>query len=381
MRIPIKSKHLLFASLFLSLSFGFSCAAKKSDTVTISGQLKNVPKGFISLALEEDINRKKKRSISAIPIDETGRFSVQLDLEPHIYSLNIRDKNSVMLAIDKGQQIVISGDADGSTPFVVTGSEDTAKLEAYEKFRKESLDRLVISVRNQIKELTDKKTPENDPKFLELARLEIENYNKHKDEMIGFVKDNMGTSVAVYATSIRWDGDKNVPFLNDLAKRFDAAHPNLAVTTKLKEKVQILTNNSVGGTVSDIAMPDKNGQTVTLKSIKAKYVLIDFWGSWCAPCRRESGELAALYEKFKPQGFEIYGVGLESERELWLGAIEQDKRVWANVSTFQEFETPVAFEYGVTSLPANFLIDSNGKVVAKNLHGKELKDTIESLFK
>jgi thiol-disulfide isomerase/thioredoxin len=262
----------------------------------------------------------------------------------------------------------------------VTGSEDTAKLESYEKYRKESLDRLVISVRNQIKELKEKNTSENDPTMIELARLEIENYNKHKDEMIEFVKKEMGTSIAVYPTSIRWDGDKNVPFLNDLAKRFEIAHPNLAVTEKIKEKVKILTNNSIGGTVAEINMPDKYGKTISLKSVKAKVILIDFWGSWCAPCRRGSGELNELYQKFQPKGFEIYGVGLESEKEAWLAAIEQDKRIWANVSTFEEFETPVAFDYAVTSLPANFLIDQNGKVLAKNLHGNELRETIENLF-
>ena len=117
-----------------------------------------------------------------------------------------------------------------------------------------------------------------------------------------------------------------------------------------------------------------------LGSIKAKYILIDFWGSWCAPCRGESRRLAELYRIFKPQGFEIYGVGLESEKESWLKAIEQDKRIWTNVSTFQEFETPVAFDYAVTSLPANFLVDNSGKVVAKNLHGSALKEKLEKLF-
>jgi thiol-disulfide isomerase/thioredoxin len=127
-------------------------------------------------------------------------------------------------------------------------------------------------------------------------------------------------------------------------------------------------------------MPDKNGAVVPLSSIKAKYILIDFWGSWCAPCRRESRLLGVLYQKFKPAGFEIYGVGLESGKENWLKAIEQDKRIWTNVSTFQEFETPVAFDYAVTSLPANVLVDSSGKVIAKNLHGNDLQAAIEELF-
>ncbi|MGC2239188.1 MAG: redoxin domain-containing protein [Pyrinomonadaceae bacterium] len=361
--------------LWLSISFTTETPAQNS----ISGEIKSLPKGTLQLILEEDINRKKSRIIAEIPVDENGRFKFEKDLSPHIYSLKINDKKSVALAVDKNQNIVVTGDA-GSSQFQITGSEDTAKLEAYEKFRKQSLSRLVISVRNRIKELKEKGTPENDPKLLELARLEIENYEKHKDELIEFIKKEMGTSVAIYPTSIRWGGEKNVPFLIELAERFQAAHPNTEIAARINEKVKVLSVNRIGGQISEIKMPDKNGAIVPLSSIKAKYILIDFWGSWCPPCRRESRELAELYQKFKPQGFEIYGVGLESEKELWLKAIEQDKRIWTNVSTFQEFETPVAFDYAVTSLPANFLVDGSGKVVAKNLHGNALQEKLDKLF-
>jgi thiol-disulfide isomerase/thioredoxin len=285
-----------------------------------------------------------------------------------------------MLAVEKNQNIVITGDAADSSRFQVTGSEDTAKLEAYEKFRKESLNRLVISIRNQIKELKQKGASENAPKLLELAKLEIENYNQHKDELIEFIKKEMGTSVAIYSTSIRWDGEKNIPFLIELAKQFEIDHPNTEIAARISEKVKILSANSIGGKAAEIKMPDKNGAIVPLSAINAKYVLIDFWGSWCPPCRRESRLLGELYRKFKPEGFEIYSVGLESEKEAWLKAIEEDKRIWTNVSTLQEFETPVTFDYAVTSLPANVLVDSSGKVIARNLHGNNLKAAVEKLF-
>lgn len=188
------------------------------------------------------------------------------------------------------------------------------------------------------------------------------------------------SSLAIYPTSIRRDGEKNIPFLIGLAKQFEIAHSNTEIAARINEKVKAITANSIGGKVAEIKMPDKNGEIVPLTSIKAKYILIDFWGSWCAPCRRESGLLGELYQKFKPEGFEIYGVGLESEKEAWLKAIERDKRTWTNVSTFQEFETPVTFDYAVTSLPANILVDNSGKVIAKNLHGNDLKVEVEKLF-
>lgn len=360
--------------------FSFGCSNKESSTFSISGQLQNAPKGSIVLSQEADINRKQSRIIGNIPIDANGNFDTGFNLEPHIYTLNFYDKKKLTLAVGKDQKIVISGNTGDLSNLKVSGSEDTEKLEAYEKFRKESLNRLVISVRDEIKILKERNTSDSDPQMVKLSNLEIENYNKHKDELIEFIKNNLGTSIAVYATSIRWDGDKHLPFLESLAADFEKAHPNLAVTAKLKEKVNILKNTSIGGKAAEIKMPDQNGKEIALSSLNAKYTLIDFWASWCAPCRRESAELSGLYGKYKAKGFEIYGVGLESEKENWLNAIEQDSRVWTNVSTLQEFETPVTFEYAVTSLPVNFLIDAEGKIIAKNLHGEELRKKIESLF-
>lgn len=375
----LKTKSFLYPILlFLSLSAG--CSTKTPAQSSISGEIKSLPKGVLQLILEEDINRKKSKVIAEIPVSESGRFKFEKELPPHIYSLKINDEKSVMLAVEKGQNIVVTGDAAGSASLRVTGSEDTAKLESYEKFRKESLNRLVISIRNQIKELKEKGAPDNAPELIELAKLEIENYVRHKDELIEFIKKEMGLSVAIYPTSIRWDGEKNIPFLIELAKQFEIAHPRTEIAARVNEKVKTLTANRIGGKVAEIKMPDKNGEIVPLSAINAKYILIDFWGSWCPPCRRESRLLGELYQKFKPSGFEIYGVGLESGKENWLKAIEQDKRIWTNVSTFQEFETPVAFDYAVTSLPANVLVDSSGKVIAKNLHGNELRAAVEKLF-
>jgi thiol-disulfide isomerase/thioredoxin len=168
--------------------------------------------------------------------------------------------------------------------------------------------------------------------------------------------------------------------LIELAKQFEKAHPNTEIAARINEKVQVITANSIGGKVAEIKMPDASGKIVSLTSIKAKYILIDFWASWCAPCRRESVLLGELYTKYKAEGLEIFGVGLEASKETWIKAIEKDKRTWINVSTFQQFESPVAFQYAVTALPANVLIDHSGKVIARDLHGAELKKMIKKLF-
>jgi thiol-disulfide isomerase/thioredoxin len=382
----MSSKKLVFLSVILFSALTFSCTQKEistqkeSSTFSISGNIKNYQKEKIILTLEEDINRKQNRVIGEIPVDKNGNFKMGFNLEPHIYTVSFDDKKKVMLAIDKGQKIEINGDADDWSTLKVSGSSDTAKLEEYEAFRKKSLDSLVNSVREKIKILKENNDPANDAEIAKLGALEIENYDKHKDELIDFVKNEMGTSIAVYPTSLRWDGDKNVTILENIAAEFEKAHPNLAVTEKIKEKVKTLKNTSVGGTVSEINLPDKNGNKIALSSLKAKYILIDFWASWCPPCRRESKILAELYKKYNNEGFEIYGVSLDEDKDAWLKAIEMDERNWTNVSTLQGYDTPETFDYAVTSLPAKFIVDGNGKIVAKNLHGEELRKKIESLF-
>ncbi len=377
----MSSKKLVSLLVVLLSAFVFSCTQKEIPTFSISGNIKNFQKGKVILSLEEDVNRKQDRVIGEIPVDENGNFKMDFNLEPGVYTLNFDDKKKVMLAIDKGQKIEIKGDAGDWSTLKVSGSADTAKLEEYEAFRKKSLDELVNSVREKIKVLKEQNDPANEAEIVKLGALEIENYDKHKDELIDFVKNKMGTSIAVYPTSLRWDGDKNVPVLENIAAEFEKAHPNLAVTKKINEKVKILKNTSVGGTVTELDLPDKNGNKIVLSSLKkGKYILIDFWASWCPPCRRESKILAELYKKYNKEGFEIYGVSLDEDKDAWLKAIEMDERTWTNVSTLQGYDTPETFDYAVTSLPAKFIVDSNGKIVAKNLHGEDLRKKIESLF-
>lgn len=365
--------------------FSYGCSSvktpkKNTSTFSISCEVKNPQNGRIIFSQLADINRKKSRVIGEFPVDENGRFGKEFELEPHIYEVDFYGKKKITLAIDEGQRIELKADGNDLDNIQISGSEDTDNLLAYEKFRNESLARLVKSVRGQIKELEDENNPANQEKIDELGIAEIENYEKHRTELNDFIKNKMGTSIAIYPTTLRWDGAENLGFYEGLAKSFGQKYPNLEVSKRINEKVSVLKNTSIGGKAAEIKMSGRDGKEIALSSVKGKYILIDFWASWCGPCRRESKVIAGLYDKYKDKGFEIYGVSLDSEKELWLNAVEKDERIWTNVSSLQGFETPATFEYAVTALPAKFVIDANGKIVAKNLHGRELEDKIDELF-
>jgi len=367
----------MYRILFLLAIILFtSCAQKEKSSFTLAGHIENPENDFVILYQENDIERKTSMLVDTIFLDKNGKFKAKFKTSPHYYTLRINADKKIPLAVDYGQNITIE---IGSSDVNIKGSKDTDLLMEYENFRVKSLDRLVNSIRKQIS--TENKTENPDPNKIDsLGELEIQNYDLHLDELNVFIKEKMGTSIALYPTSLRWKGKKHIVFFDSLVNSFEKVHPNLPVAKKLREKVTRIQQTAVGGIVPGIVMRTVYKKTVSLLSVNKKYTLIDFWASWCGPCRRESVILNKLYDKYNDSGFEIYGVSLDTNEKQWVNAIKKDNRTWTNVSSLEGFKTPTAYDYTITALPVNYIIDKSGKIVAKDVHGEKLEKFVDSLM-
>ena len=131
---------------------------------------------------------------------------------------------------------------------------------------------------------------------------------------------------------------------------------------------------------AEIALPSAAGDTIRLSSLKGKVVLLDFWASWCGPCRVANKGLVKLYDKFQKKGFEIYSVSLDEQKEAWVKAIKKDKISWLQVIGTGGWETPTAIKWRVSALPTSYLIDKEGRMVAMDLEGKDLEKALKDML-
>ncbi|PWN07282.1 hypothetical protein DDZ15_03170 [Rhodohalobacter mucosus] len=339
----------------------------------LDGKLHNADPNSIYLYQAKGLNANEYDVVDTLSVQDDSTFSASYSLEPHFYELRINDSLEVNFVADAGQQISIQFTPEGEVE--ITGSPDTDLFEEYEAFRMDVLRTTVYPIRDRLDSLIDAGNPDDAQRIEELGGRVLVAEKAYRDTLVYAVED-LGTSIAIYPTMVRWNGDEDMAFYNNLAEEFSEEHRGLEVAELVSEKVRILEQVSIGGEVQEIVAPDPSGEERSLYDNMGTVTLIDFFGSWCGPCRSESAHLGRMYDKYNDDGFEIFGFGIEFTRESWLRALEQDNRTWTNVSTVDGYTSDVAREYAITALPKNFLVDEDGVIVAKDVHGDELERKI-----
>ena len=217
--------------------------------------------------------------------------------------------------------------------------------------------------------------------FAENAPEDAAQTSKALDAINNFIQQHPASLVTPLAI-IRYNQlADDVTKMEDLYMHLNADQKNSSMGVYIAQQITEGKKNAIGTMLPDFTQPDTTGTPVALSSLRGKYVLVDFWASWCRPCRQENPNVVENYNRFKDKNFTVLGVSLDKAKPSWVDAIKMDGLTWSHVSDLQGWSNAVAQQLGIFSIPQNFLLDPAGKIVAKNLRGPVLEKKLTALFK
>ncbi len=370
----IKNISVSFVAIIATLvlvSCGSDAATKGG--FTIKGKITNSTEKSIII---NELTPKGLILLDTAAIEKDGSFELKGNVGEKTFAIINFPKGAVLLVVDSVSDMFLSIDANTPDQYGVKGSDDTEQL------------RKLLEVNNKymqaLRQLEAKYAQYNttvpSAAMQEKIRSEYDSIMASRaTDIQGYIFSGTPNITAYFATNFL-TAEADFPFFDKVDKQFYSTFSNSKYAREHHQRVETLRRTAIGETAPDIVLADPFGKSIALSSLRGKYVLVDFWASWCKPCRMENPNVVRMYNRFKTKGFEVFSVSLDDNKDAWIKAINDDKLLWNHVSDLKKWNASVVPLYNIESIPFTVLLDKEGKIIAKNLRGKELEQKLAELM-
>jgi len=368
-----KNLNFLLPAVVLSLVY-YSCTSQeKLAEHSLYGQLKNAPEIMVYL---ESITDSGGKHLDSTTTDKDGKFKLgNRATQLGYYVLRVDATNAVFLLLNGNEDVEINGDAKNlESTYTVSGSKDSELIRELKHYDKYIADSLFYVFKTQ----SEANPPKRDSLIKASQLVYMDKMNRYARQFMDLYPTSLvSLSVTRY---LDHNSKEDMASMEQLSLSLSKTYPDNSYVQKFAEGLDELKFLPRGSDAPEIKLTDMYGESKKLSSLRGKVVLVDFWASWCGPCRRENPKVVALYKKYKARGFEIFGVSLDDNKDRWLQAIGADNLTWTHVSELKKWDSEVVRTYRISAIPFSVLIDRNGKVIDKGLTSEEIDKKLQEIL-